>query len=808
MDKVSKLNFQTKLGVYINFSFAIIVPVVFLSILSQSSVLDIAVRTLTVVSVYFFCWILDSGNLLNHKKSDINQIIGITASIFFLVLCILTEEPFFGWLFLVAFFTMLILISRRLSDQPTWLKWAGRIILIFTAGIIPVLINQILLRFSEEEFYSAVFFLIISSFWFLLWCGYNTLISKIPRGNNLQQKPQIVISPKVSMLIIILTIFVLLFISVRAYQNSFFPNTVSDVPSYISKEQPILCEKLPNLDQTDPISGATVQARYAQLIANKEQLLTLDYGFLAIYYQTDTYFSLFKEHLLSDAEKGLYTTPTGSVKWDQWEAAQILYYYLQVIEINPTLFDNIETATLVNWINAINERAHQLGWVDWMYALAFSHKPVGAYLNQDIGAGLYSISNLSTSLEESLYNRNSNFLAQNVRGWIKGFRVTDDAISYQPVWITNSYFQSLLTGEVNKTNQKLSFDWIAAQILPNGDIQTNNFPEKLSFAPIALFGSYLLEDSSLLWLSNVSMETLGESANLPVQVGSEQKLSSELKAKTPDIGSCLIYGDSGLPEQNGPLAPDKIVFRNGWQEDDLYILLNLRFTGWHRYKASNSISLIYAGAPLAEEQHIQQPISWLPIGRALVRDKRIPIEQFNTFLIPRTGLDAVLNSLVSLFGPYSQDPPFYADVVNFYTSESYDYSVTKIDDWHGWTFNRSIHFFQDGPVFIIDQGVNKANKRAQINWHFNPNYHLDDTRLNIQDGNVDFLLIGQEQGKLTSIRKENELLIEYQSPNSGELQLLTIILPGSYMNAQFIDYSGNVISLEIEGEVVTFELKT
>ena len=118
----------------------------------------------------------------------------------------------------------------------------------------------------------------------------------------------------------------------------------------------------------------------------------------------------------------------------------------------------------------------------------------------------------------------------------------------------------------------------------------------------------------------------------------------------------MIYGNSGLPEQTGPLAADKVVLRNGWDADDLYVMLNLRFSGWHRYKASNAISLIYAGAPLVEEQYTQEAIPWLPTGRALVRDKRIQIEQLNTLLIKRSGLDAVLNTLNSWFGPILRIP--------------------------------------------------------------------------------------------------------------------------------------------------------
>lgn len=798
---------QANIGNGLKLSLAVLIPVLFLSLLSQTEIVHIANRTFLVISVLVLSRLL---TVIPHSTKSLengSQLVLIFASILFLGLCIHFDEAIFAWLFLVAFFTLLILISESLSNQPAWLKCFGRVILTASSGAFPVLINQIRLRFSEEEFYSAVFIAILSIFWLLLWICYHAIVRKIPLKIELRQIPSISIPVKLALLVITISTFGLIAYSARAYQKSFFSQTIDETFTGISPDHPFVCESLTTPDQSENITGTSVQERYAQAIASKVHLRTLDYGFLATYYQTDTYFSFFKEHLLKDAESNLYTSPAGSVKWDQWQASQVLYYYLKVRELRPALFDPQELSLLENWINAINLRAQQVGWVDWMYALAFSHKPVGAYLNQDIGAGLYSILNQIPSLDESLYSRNSNFLSQSERGWVKGFRVTDDAISYQPVWITNSYFQSLLSGQTNNNNQNLSFEWIKAQTLPNGDMQTYNFPEKFPISPVTLFGANILEDGSLLWLANLSMDTLADTVNLPVQVGAEQKISTDLLATIPDIGSCLLFGDSGLPEQSGPLAPDKIVFRNGWQEDDLYILLNLRFTGWHRYKASNAISLIYAGSPLVEEQYTQEVIPWLPVGRALVRDKRIPIEQLNTLLIQRTGLDAVLNTLVSLFGPYSQDPPFYANVQEFETSESYDHSLTQIENWHGWIFSRSIHFFTDGPVFIIDDATNTKLQSAKIRWHFSPDYQVNHNRLQMEDGNVDFLLIGQEQGLITPVRKDNELLIEYESPRGGELKLLTIILPGALKDAQFVSYSGNIISLKLDGSIVNYELK-
>ena len=503
-----------------------------------------------------------------------------------------------------------------------------------------------------------------------------------------------------------------------------------------------------------------------------------------------------------------YTQPAGSVKWYQLLAAQTLYYYKTVSEIKPDLFTQADTEEINAWIEAINKRAQTDELVDWMYALAFSHKPVGAYLNQDIGAGLYALLNQLPATDTSWQDENAVFLNEHPRGWEQGFRVTDDALTYQPVWITNSYFQALLANQTINDNTIRSFDWILAQALPDADLQTYNFPSQTTLAPISLFGSVYLHDPNLLWLANRSIETIGENYNYAVQVGSEMKIDEALTTEVPQIGSCLLYGNSGLPEQTGPLAPDKVVLRNGWERDDLYIMLNLRFSGWHRYKASNAISLIYAGAPLVEEQYTQEAIPWLPTGRALVRDKRIQIEQLNTLLIKRVGLDAVLNTLNSWFGSYSQDPPYYADVEAFSTSPELDYSKTSTKDWHGWDFTRELYLFQDGPAVIVDKAQHSGNKSANIRWHLSADFEeVGSNRYDSSQKNASLILLGQDAGQISSKPSDELLVVDYQSPESGQLELVTIVLSGELSKATVVGFKDDLLTLDLDGQLFEYELK-
>jgi len=83
--------------------------------------------------------------------------------------------------------------------------------------------------------------------------------------------------------------------------------------------------------------------------------------------------------------------------------------------------------------------------------------PKGLHENQENDAGLPALS-----------PANRAYLARNRRGWTARFRVTDDALVYQPEWIDNAYFQSLYAGEPLSTNARLSFEWLLLQALPDG----------------------------------------------------------------------------------------------------------------------------------------------------------------------------------------------------------------------------------------------------------------------------------------------------------------------------------------------------
>jgi hypothetical protein len=228
-------------------------------------------------------------------------------------------------------------------------------------------------------------------------------------------------------------------------------------------------------------------------------------------------------------------------------------------------------------------------------------------------------------------------------------------------------------------------------------------------------GADLLGDPQDIWLSGQAVSYLeSQSTPLAAQPGVEKALS--VSGQSPAYGSCLLYGDSGLPTQTGPLAPDKIVFRSGWSESDIYLLLNLRFTGWHRYKATNTVTLLYQQGALLTDQVKGQSFAWLPTGRSQFRDKRVPRENLNGLVVERTGLDAVLFTLTAVGGPWAQDPPAYATVAQFETHADKDLSRTVLENWHGWTQTRTITFYHSGVVVVEDEAIGPVGSLAALAW--------------------------------------------------------------------------------------------
>ncbi|RME32077.1 MAG: hypothetical protein D6793_11605, partial [Thermoflexia bacterium] len=335
-------------------------------------------------------------------------------------------------------------------------RWVWRGMLALAAGAFPVALSQLESRFADEEFFAALEALVLAFFWLLLLGAYWLVL----RRTSWYLRWDIRLDRRATGLVFLLLAFGGLNGTVWAYRHSFYPPVAPTYPG-ISEETPFLCGQVPPDPQT--YDGRDVFYRILARVEANPRKGPPEYGMLALGTGDRHWAEAFRESLLKEVAEGRYTGPAHSVKSVQFEAALRAYYFPRVRDRFPGLFSDEEVARIKAWFAAINRRALTVEWVDLMYALAFSKWPEGPYENQENGAGLLALLEAEGLADPKLSAANRAYLARNRRGWLERFRVTDDAIVYQPEWIDNAYFQSLYTGEFPRENARRSFEWLLLQ---------------------------------------------------------------------------------------------------------------------------------------------------------------------------------------------------------------------------------------------------------------------------------------------------------------------------------------------------------
>lgn len=801
MSRASSRPLKT-LGLWIGLS---LVPVAFLEALRRAanapfSLGEVAVR-----------WGLVMGVLLVARIGALRQVgkgrwlwpwrgVAILGAVAVVALGYAWGQPTsLAWLTLGGLYALLLILA-----EGTWgltaighrrgIQFLLRVVILGTAsaagGLMPVAVGQIESHFADEEFFVLVQALALALFSGLMLAIHLWLSTR--QGTTQGVTPQRGLCLSARRVLAGLTLVAVAggWATVRSYQASFY-SLKAPVYEGISPDEPFLCGETPVSAKGRP-DGETVFRRLLARVEANPRKGPPEYGMLALSTGERRWTKAFRESLLREAEEGRFTGPANSVKSVQHDAALRLYYLWKAQETFPDLFSEADEALLRKWFALINARALTVEWVDWTYALAFAKVPEGPYENQENGAGLLALLEVSGYAAPELSAANRDYLARNERGWQARFRNTDDAYLYQMEWLNNALFQSLYTGRISERNQRLSFEWLLLQNLPNGATLTYNHPARSLVASAAYLGASLLNDPRLLWLAERSLGQMEvEGRYLNAQPGLEAPVT--FAGEPPIQGSCLVYGDSGLPSQVGPLAPDKIIFRDGWSPDSAYAILNLRFTGWHRYKATNAIMLLYQAGPLVVERTLGQPFAWLPKGRSLFRDKRIPRENLNGLLIERAGMSAVLYELIGVGGPWAQDPPHYARVDLFETLGPLDVGRTTVDDWHGWQHARTVYFFHGGPVVVVDEAVSRSGRgSAAVSWHLLSEGRREGESLWLREGKQPARVIWPSetwpsvtlQREPTDLSGQPSLRALYRSPRQGHLDLATAWLIGDWTRSQ------------------------
>lgn len=712
-----------------------------------------------------------------------------------------------AWVGITCSWAVALNIQIQLTDRPARIARLGWSVgIVATVTGLAILAGQIEAGFSEEELFALVEWCALGLFYATLAFAYSRLWASqeaLSRKEGLSIKAA---REVLEMFIVVLGLGTVC-LGYRMYQKSFSPDS-APVFTGIDEQHPFLCgEVTPDASEYD---GHASYQQILDLLMKNPERGTAELGMLALGTGDADWAEQFRLNMLAEARQANFTGPSRSVKYSQFEAALRVYYYGRVREAFPHLFADGEQEAIHAWFAAINQRAWTIEWVDGLYALAFARPPVGLFHNQEIGLGLIALLEKESLSDPDLSERNREYLHRHISGWDERFRNSDDTLVYQQEWIYSSWFQSLWTGRPDREQMQRSFTWLMLQGLPDGASLRMNHPVALSQTGIAYLGATLLHDEELLWVSGRSLEhflTSGE--KMTAVPGADAPLV--FQGRSPAYGSCLLYANAGTPTGKGPLAADKLVFRDGWSRDSAYILVNLRSTGWHRYKGTGTVTLMYQSGPLLVEELEGEVPFWMPQGRNQFRDKRIPRENLNGFIIRRSGVGAVLHSLTGLGSDWAQDPPQLAQVVRFENQADADVGHIRINDWHGWQHDRSIYFMHKGPVVILDTANGPDFSTAGLVWHLTTESPIENdgmlSRIKIRSGAepAEIVLLAPDgDGSVNTVPNTNpnspELKVQYQPTQRGRLSLFTVILTRDWINAS--------VNLESSGGFPTLVIRT
>jgi len=767
--------------------------------------IDITIRLGFVTSI--LCVAIITSLRVDKRGNNFWLLIFFFMSIMLFLAYRINSNTHTAWLFVVCIYVLLLHLEQWITCRRSMFEiWGWRLLLSFIAGAIPLSMAQVEMNFADEEFFVVFEVIVLAIFWLSILASYRFSMS------YLKIKPTVATQTSqriVSICIVILVILGLLRI-IYSYHRSFYPPSAPMFPG-VSEEMPFICGRIPQ--STEFYDGREVFNRILKLLESNPRKKPPEYGMLALATGNWHWAQRFRDSILQEAYVNRYTEPANSIKAKQYEAALRVYYYSRVQKRFPGLFSEEEERILRDWFAAINRRALTVEWVDLMYSLAFFNWPDGPFENQGSGAALLSLLETEALNDTELSSENRKYLEYNIhkQGWETLFRVTDDTFIYQLQWMYNAYFQSLYTGVRPEKNVRLSFEWILLQSLSDGSFLRYNHPGKGASSLIAYLGAKLLGDPRYVWLAGRAVEALEKNEGFTFAIpGVEEPVL--LKGHSPTEGSCLMFGNSGIPSQQGPLSPDKIVFRESWDTDSSYLLVNLRFTGWHRYKATGTISLVYQRNPLAIEDLDLQPFPWLPEGRSLFRDKRIPRENLNGLAVEAVGIRQVLNRLIGFGSPWAQDPPYYADVISFETGADLDYAHIRLVNWHGWDHDRYIYFVRNQNLsIIVDTAQSLRNSQAALFWHFINGAIVAENRIRLSTGagftEVVFLPINSDGRIVIENRIRNgKALLDFTYYSKTDLKIATVFLSEEWIGSQVVWNAGNS-SIQIVSSSKEFEIK-
>ncbi len=411
------------------------------------------------------------------------------------------------------------------------------------------------------------------------------------------------------------------------------------------------------------------------------------------------------------------------------------------------------------------------------------------YDNQEIGIGICTL--LATLFEKRDPELCRGFHAlsdERLVGWQRKNGNLDDTLFYTPVFTKVLWYYAVYRGRedlLSLDTCRQTFEGMLQQHSGTGIFALYNWTQPGSAADMMALGAKLFSDGRYKWLANRFIEERlkkrpGRAAFAKRHITGKQleeafapetelmEVISEEISRTdrydhvwegltdnvfhlwlfwddaiepvrPGQGSQVLYKSAGQgrwPYDPEPVLPDKVVLREGYQEQDMVVLLNLwggqnspsARTVSHRYPAANEIISLIKG-----EQFLVQNID------QVTRDILIERKWLNAFSLKREG--QWLNAAISgqgVFGKYASIDMSNAHLHFFSAMKDVDGVKSTLYDYHGWTNERTALLLKDQCLAVFDQCFGPTEETGGVRWH------LQGDRISSFDQGVTLNILGSE----------------------------------------------------------------
>ena len=269
--------------------------------------------------------------------------LGVTAMVLIGLALVSASAPL-AWIGLGLFYAVLLQLDAILAGRGGRLhRLTLHLLPALCAGALPVILNQMQGRFSDEEFFVALQVLALSVFWLLLLVPYRRLVRA--KTGDTRSTSGVLLSPMIVGLGGLVFVGVFGVFTLRMYQGSFFAPRVA-VYEGISAEKPFLCgEVAPDAQRYD---GSQEFARLLAAVEANPHKGTPEYGMLALGTREERWAKAFRDSLLQEAAEMRYSRAANSVKAIQYSAALRAYYLSRSARLFPTCLPKLSCAHLRN----------------------------------------------------------------------------------------------------------------------------------------------------------------------------------------------------------------------------------------------------------------------------------------------------------------------------------------------------------------------------------------------------------------------------------------------------------------------------